>query len=358
MLPRKEILLKVFLVLLTVFAFVFGVDLMVTSFNLLNDETLRAIAQATANPFTALFIGLLVTAIIQSSSATTSMIVVLVAAGSVSFEHAVPLIMGANIGTTITSTFVAIGFITMGKEYKRAVTTSAIHNFFNILTVAILFPLEYHFSFLSKLSIGLMDLVLDPTSIKETAAHTFFGNRLSEFLVSKISNELVLVGISFLLILASILLFRNIIANWLDVQQSRTRLFFKNPVYAFFGGLVSTALIRSSTITTSLVVPLVAKKVIQLRVAFLFILGANIGTTITAFIAAYSNSYSAISIAITHLLFNCIGVTIFILPGIREVPIFLAKKFGGFSYKHRLAIVAYLLLIFFILPFSLIVIGK
>ena len=357
-LPSKKIFIKIILVLLTLITFLFGIDLMVTSFNLLNDETMRAIAQATANPFTALFIGLLVTAIIQSSSATTSMVVALVAAGSVSFESAVPLIMGANIGTTITSTFVSIGFISLGKEYKRAVAASTSHDFFNILTVAILFPLEYYFNFLSGLSRNLTDWIFDPASPKNTVVNKFFGNPLSEFLVNNISNELVLVAISFLLLLLSIILFRNIIANWLGVQQSKAKLFFKNPVYTFFGGLISTALIRSSTITTSLVVPLVAKNVIKLRAAFLFILGANIGTTITAFIAAFSNSHSAISIAITHLLFNCIGVIIFILPGVMGIPIFLAKGLGQLSYKHRFAIVVYLLLIFFIIPFSLILINK
>ncbi len=356
--PRKETLRKVFLVLLTLLAFLFGIDLMVTSFNLLGEETMAAIAQATANPFTALFIGLLITAIIQSSSAATSMIVALVASGSISLESAVPLVMGANIGTTITSTFVSIGFISMGKEYKRAVAASTSHDFFNILTVVILFPLEYHFNFLSGLSKNLTDWIFDPTVSPEKVSHGFFGNPLSKFLVHYVSNEFVLVAISFLLLLVSIFLFRNIIANWLGVQHSRARLFFKNPFYTFLGGLISTALIRSSTITTSLVVPLAAKNVIKLPAAFLFILGANIGTTITAFIAAFSNSHSAISIAITHLLFNSIGVIIFILPGVREIPIFLAKALGRLSYKHRLVIVAYLLIIFFIIPFSLIVLNK
>jgi sodium-dependent phosphate cotransporter len=305
-----------------------------------------------------LFIGLLVTAIIQSSSAATSMVVALVAAGSVSLESAVPMIMGANIGTTITSTFVSIGFITMGKEYKRAVAASTIHDFFNILTVAILFPLEYYFNLLSELSKKFSDWLFDPATPNDHTSITSFGNPLSEFLVNTISNELILVALSFLLLLVSVLIFRSIIANWLGVKNSKTKLIFKNPVSTFLWGLVSTALIRSSTITTSLVVPLVAKKVIRLQSAFLFILGANIGTTITAFIAAFSNSHAAIGIAITHLLFNCIGVLIFILPGISKIPILLATGMSRLSYKYRLVIVAYLLIIFFIIPFSLILVYK
>ncbi len=357
-LPRKEIFVKIFLVSLTLLAFLFGIDLMVTSFNLLNEETMKAIVLATANPFTALFIGLLVTAIMQSSSAATSMIVALVASGSISFESAVILIMGANIGTTITSTFVAIGFITLGKQYKRAIAASTSHDFFNILTVAILFPLEYNFKLLSGLSARLTNWLFSTSSSAEETTTHFFGSSISSLLVDSISNVWILVALSFLLILVSVLLFRNIIANWLDVQHSKTALVFKNPFYAFFGGLIFTALIRSSTITTSLVVPLVAKRIIKLRAAFQFILGANVGTTITAFIAAFSNSHSAISIAIAHLLFNCIGVLIFIMPFIRELPMLLAKGLSRLSYNHRLAIIAYLLLIFFIIPFSLILINK
>ena len=177
----KEVLFRIFLVLLTLMAFLYGINLMITAFNLLNEETMQVIVRATANPFTALFIGLLVTALIQSSSAATSMIVALVAAGSVSIESAVPLIMGANIGTTITSTFVSIGFISMGKEYKRAVAASTCHDFFNILTVAILFPLEYNFSLLSGLAKKITDSFFSQSTPDTVTAMHSFGNPLSEF---------------------------------------------------------------------------------------------------------------------------------------------------------------------------------
>ena len=84
---------------------------MISSLQKLGGDAIQIIIQATSNPFTGLFIGLLVTALIQSSSATTASIVALVASGSITVQSAVPIIMGANVGTTITSTIVSLGFI-------------------------------------------------------------------------------------------------------------------------------------------------------------------------------------------------------------------------------------------------------
>jgi sodium-dependent phosphate cotransporter len=132
--------------------FLFALELMLSSLQFLGKTAAETIILATSNPFTALFIGLLITAIIQSSTATTSMTVALVASGSLTLESAVPIIMGANVGTTITSTIVSLGFLPKKKEFRRAVAAGTYHDFFNILTVFILFPLEYYFQFLSHLS--------------------------------------------------------------------------------------------------------------------------------------------------------------------------------------------------------------
>jgi len=132
--------------------FLFSLDLMVSSLQHLGKLATETILLATSNPFTGLFIGLLVAAMLQSSSATTSMIVALVASGSITLQSAVPIIMGANVGTTITSTIVSLGFINKKKEFRRAVAAGTYHDFFNILTVIVLFPLEYYYEFLSTVS--------------------------------------------------------------------------------------------------------------------------------------------------------------------------------------------------------------
>jgi len=344
--------------------FLFSLDLMISSVQQLGKNAVETIILATSNPFIGLFIGLLITAIIQSSSATTSMTVVLVASGSLTIEGAIPIIMGANVGTTITAIIVSLGFITKKKEFQRAMSAGTYHFFFNLLTVVILFPLEFYYGFLSSVSKYLATSFFNEPSGPIKSDFSLLGNGFSQlinFLITTINNSFLLTAISFVLLYSSILLFRKVLTDILGFssQPHFQRLFFKNPIKSFAWGLFTTAAIRSSTVTTSLVVPLVANKLVRLRSAVPFILGANIGTTITAFIAASFNSNAAISIAIAHFLFNFIGVLIFFpIPYVNEVPIFLANKLGKITLKYRLAGFLFLLLTFFFIPFSLIYFHK
>lgn len=350
-------------ILAALIIFLFTLDLMIASLQHLGKDAAEVIILATSNPFTGLFIGLLVTALIQSSSATTSMVVALVASGSISMEGAIPIIMGANVGTTITSTIVSLGFITKKKEFRRAVSIGTYHDFFNILTVVILFPLEYYFGFLSGLAHAIAtDLFDQPVAWK--GSFTLLGpgfHPIIEFIVTLIDNGFILAILSIALLFGSILFFRKVLSQTLGFgsQERFRQFFFKNELKSFAWGLLTTAAIRSSTVTTSLVVPLVAKKIVKLKAAMPFVLGANIGTTITAFIAAMFNSNAAISIAIAHFLFNAIGVCLFFpLPFLKEIPMKLADGLGRLTLKYRLAGFLYVLLTFFFIPFSLIYFNK
>lgn len=365
--PRWKIFLRnTSYILAALFIFLLALDMMISSLQHLGASAAETIIMATSNPFTGLFIGLLVTAIIQSSSATTSMVVALVASGSISLEGAIPIIMGANVGTTITSTIVSLGFITKKKEFRRAVAAGTYHDFFNILTVTILFPLEYYYGFLSGISEQIANFFFNqPVGIVTRVSFLGGLGALVSRIVGLIDNGFVLIILSFALLFGSILFFRRVLTRILGLDEQSTqntgvqRFFFQNPFKCFGWGLVLTAAIRSSTITTSLVVPLVAKKVIRLGQAVPFILGANIGTTITAFIAAMSNSNIAISIAIAHFLFNFIGVVIFsVVPYVKTIPINLAKGLGRLTIRYRLAGFVYILLTFFFIPFSLIYLNR
>ncbi len=360
----KIVLRNTAFILAALLIFLFTLDLMIASLQHLGKDAADVVILATSNPFTGLFIGLLVTALIQSSSATTSMAVALVASGSITLEGAVPIIMGANVGTTITSTIVSLGFITRKKEFKRAVTIGTYHDFFNILTVIILFPLEYYFGFLSGLAQYIATSFFNEPLGRIQNNFSLLGPGFSpviDFIVRLIDNGFILAILSIGLLFGSILFFRKVLSQTLGFgsQDRFQQFFFKNSMKSFAWGLLTTAAIRSSTITTSLVVPLVAKKVVKLKLALPFILGANIGTTITAFIAAMFNSNAAISIAIAHFLFNAIGVLIFFpIPYVKELPIRLAGWLGRLTLRYRLAGFLYLLLTFFFIPFSLIYLNK
>ncbi len=360
----KNIFRNAIYFLIALFIFLFSLDLMISSILQLGTTFSDSILLATSNPFTGLFIGLLATAIIQSSSSTTSVTVALVASGALSLQSAVPIIMGANIGTTITSTIVSLSFVSRKKEFRRAVAAGTYHNFFNVLTALILFPLEYNFQWLSKLAQYVATNFFHEPPVSNAKNFKMLGPGLSwpvKSITENVGNAYLLAGLSLILLFGSILFFRKTISDVFGFgsQSKFRRFFFKNPFKSFGWGLLTTAAIRSSTVTTSLVVPLVAKKVIKLRQAGAFILGANIGTTITAFLASTFNSNAAISIALTHFLFNFIGVLFFFrTPYLKDIPFKFATGLGELTLKNRIVGFLYLLLAFFLIPFSLIFLSQ
>jgi sodium-dependent phosphate cotransporter len=339
--------------------FFISIQLLGLSFRQMGTEMSSYISIATANPFIGLFIGLLTTAILQSSSTTTSMAVAAVAAGSISLHNAIPIVMGANIGTTLTSTIVSMSYITRGKEFRKALAAGTSHDIFNILLVLILFPLEYYYGFLTFLSQQMTDLVTlgNNDSVVRKSFIDF------SFLTTWLKALVAFLGPFFSIILAIGLLFGTIkvISSMLysrligETKEKLRSVVFSTTARSFGWGMLLTSIIQSSSLTTSLIVPLVATSKIKLKRAFQFILGANLGTTITAILAALFKSEAALSLAFAHFLFNAIGVILFLtIPILSGLPIFLAKKLGALTLKHRLAGFAYIIIIFFLLPFTLI----
>lgn len=355
----------IILILASLLVFFFAVDLLITSFQHLGTSTIETVIRTTSNPFTGLFIGLLVTAMIQSSSTTTALAVAMVASGSLSLSAAVPIIMGANVGTTITSAIVSLGFLNKKKEFKRAIAAGTYHCIFNLLTVLILFPLELNYGLLSSMATSITGFLFSPAEVSAVTSFQWSSplSALSELLFGVVNNSFVLMAAAFILLFGSILYFRKFVSNLLDAGSPETfsRFFFRGEIRSFAWGLATTAAIRSSTITTSVVVPMVAKKIVDFRSAAApFILGANVGTTITAFIAAMlSSNSSSIAIAVAHFLFNAIGVLIFFpVPALKEIPIRLAKLLGESTARHRIIGFAFILVTFFIVPFGLIYLSR
>jgi len=155
---RLTTLLKILSLLLLLYLFIVGIGAMGYSFTLFGTEFSERILKTTASPLVGLFIGILATSLVQSSSTTTSIVVGMVAGGAISIQGAIPIIMGANIGTTITNTIVSIGHITRKAEFRRAFAAAIMHDFFNLLAVVILLPLEIFTGFLRHTAIYLTSL--------------------------------------------------------------------------------------------------------------------------------------------------------------------------------------------------------
>ncbi len=357
----SRISFRIFLSLCALFVFLISLSLLSSSFRLLSGEVLNDIISAVSNPFVGLFIGLLVTAIVQKSSMTTAIVVAMVAAGKLSLIHAVPVVIGANIGTTITAMLVSFAHITKKKEFKRATSAAAAHNLFNIFGALVLFPLEFFTHFLTDLALYITQL------IKPFSNFTGMGIKgvmdmsvypVADFFVIVLgSNPFVLLPLAIILLFLSISSFTFILKAVLMGQRwhQLQNFVFGTPLRALNWGIWLTAALQSSSLTTSVTVSLVGTRKVSLKNAFPFILGANIGTTFTAILAAVSQSDTALSIAIVHFLFNFLGVIVlFPLPFLRNFTIKSAQFMGKIAMKNRFFSLLYILLIFFLIPFLLI----
>lgn len=164
---------KVVLVLGFLYLFVCSLDFLSSAFRLLGGEAAGRVFQQNdimTNPVAGLMMGVLVTVLVQSSSTSTSIIVSMVGADLLEIKTAIPIIMGANIGTSVTNTIVAIGQINDKGEFRRAFAGATVHDMFNWLTVIVLLPLEVATDYLYHLSdaiVGTLDLETNENGDKE-----------------------------------------------------------------------------------------------------------------------------------------------------------------------------------------------
>jgi len=327
-----------------------------------------------AAPLIGLFIGILATSLIQSSSTTTSLVVGMVAAGTfgdnpyVAVATAIPYIMGANIGTSITNTIVSLGHIVNKNEFRRAFSASVVHDFFNVMSVIVLFPLQLYFGIISKTANWMASLFLgsgtftfkSPIKMMTKPAVTAIKDFFKMQDVINYNWLLIIVALALLFISLRYLtvLIRSLVMERLEAFFD-THI-FKTAIRALFFGVFITIMVQSSSITTSLVVPLAGAGILQLRQIFPYTLGANIGTTITALLASLvSGTHAPLAVAFGHLAFNIFGIgLIWPIEKIRNIPIHMAEWFAELAVQNRIIPIVYLLVVFFLVPLSLIFIVR
>lgn len=330
------------------------------SLKLFGKDFSRTLIETTTNPYIGLFIGILSTSVLQSSSSTTSIVVAMVAGGALTIDTAIPIIMGANIGTSITNTIASLPQINRSNEFKRAFAAATVHDFFNFLTVLILFPLQILTNFLGEASYLLESMFENVGGLEFLSPVKLITEPVAELFISFIGGYPWLLFIISLLFLFTALKYivsslKSLVIskakNWFD------RVLFKTAVRAFLVGILLTILVQSSSITTSLIVPMAGAGILTLRQIFPYTIGSNLGTTITAMLAALiTGSVPAVVVAFAHLLFNIFGTVIW-WP-LKFIPIFIAERFAEASVKSKLIPVAYVVITFFIIPFLIIYFSK
>jgi sodium-dependent phosphate cotransporter len=352
---RREVVLSVGAIFVLLYLFLLSISLLGSAFRLFGGGLAQTLVAATSNPLAGLFIGILATALVQSSSLTTSLAVGLVGGGALTVATAIPIIMGANVGTSVTNMIVSLGHISRKGEFRRAFAAATVHDFFNLCAVLVLFPLQVTTNFLGVASVwasGLFDRVAGPRFVSPIKLVVSPTARLIVRLTgeSGIITLIVALVLLFLSLKYLVKILRSTFVGRLEVFFDK--LVFRSAVPAMTFGLVLTALVQSSSITTSLVVPLAGAGILTLEQIFPYTLGANVGTTVTALLASLATgSAAAVSVALAHLFFNVIGILIvFPLPPLRRIPIRLATGLAELSIKNRLIPLGYILIAFYVVP--------
>ena len=332
------------------------------------------------NPLVGLFVGILATSIFQSSSFTTSFTVALVVTTPLQLHQAVYIVMGANIGTSVTNVGVSFTHIRRSEEFERAYGAAIVHDFFNVLSVALLCPIEWGVWKLTGQ--GLLERCAGSMS------HAFYsgaagGPKPTNFLKEAVkplvegldwilregaglgavaANVTLTVLGAALLFISLILITRTLRSLVLHrVEQFFDKVLFRNAATAYIVGLGLTFIVQSSSITTSLAVPLVGAGLLTIYQVFPYTLGANLGTTFTALIASFATSADTpeqaavgVALAFSHMLFNILGAAVW-YP-LRRVPIEAARWWARVASASKRYAVIHILVFFFVLPILVILI--
>ena len=344
------------------YLFLVAVELFGGSFKALGKDAAASLGDAVDNPLTGLFVGMLATVMVQSSSVTTAAIVGLVGTNAIALPWAIPMVMGANIGTTVTNTLVSLAYVNRRDEFRRAFAGATVHDFFNLLTVAIMFPLEVATGLLEK---SATFIVAHMPAMGEGATFKSPVKTAVKWLAKLIEGGWEYVGASGGWLAAAMLLtalviimlsLRSITINMKLLMARRievmlNRVLRRSGLLGIVIGALITISVQSSSITTSLLVPMFGAGVLTVEAGFPIMVGANIGTTVTALLAATVTGPLGLTIAIVHLLFNVCGTLLFFpFKVMRRIPVRLAEWLADLAIVNRGWVIAYVLVIFIMLP--------
>ncbi len=402
-------LVKALAMLISLYFFICSLTFLSTAFRILGGKNLSSLFSSSrllSNPVVGVMIGILLTVLVQSSATSTSIIVSLVSAG-VSVRHAVPMIFGSNVGTSVTNTLVSLAQAGDRDKFRLAFAAATVHDMFNWLSVAALLAAEMATGWLEMVTGTIVDamplgetkmgaspdllkpltkplteLVVkvdkevllgwsfnDPRYTNVTSLIVTDSFSLAGFLSEKLNFSDILIGV--VLLVLSLLMLSGCLLALMKVLNSvlskRMTELIESTVnaevpgcpgltgyLAMLVGAVITFLVRSSSVFTSTLTPLCGEGLVRLETAYPMTLGSNIGTTTTALLAslAAEGRYlrPAVQIALVHLGFNLTGILLFYPLPFMRWPLPLARALGALTARYRWFAILYLVLSFFVLP--------
>ncbi len=278
--------------------FIYGMILLSESLEKAAGEKLKSVlSHITNNKFSAILTGLIVTCVVQSSSATTVMVVSFVNAGLLSLGQAIGVIMGANIGTTTTAWLISL---THMKVNITVIAYVAI-----VVGIILLFMKKRKVSSFGYCLIGFGFMFIGLELLKNAVPAPDPTNT-DNFLYTLLMN----------------------------IPQNN---YFSLIIFMLIG-TIFTMIVQSSAVTMAFVLTLAASGYIDFYHAAAIVLGENIGTTITAILASLAGNKMAKKAALAHCLFNVIGVLWVLIPPCYNFLIFLCQRYGGNNISLELAL--------------------
>jgi sodium-dependent phosphate cotransporter len=337
-------------------------------------------------PYTGLAIGILATTLLESSSAVvaTTMISMagMVEAGlplASAIRFGVPMVLGANVGTTVgnTITLFAIRRSTTREEFNATIPGVIIDDIYKILTVLLFFPIELTTGFLSSIVTSLGSFFFKFLGIENLLSafeNTIIDILINEPIVKPLAKTFTVLfnpqigGILFfilwfVMVIVSIdLLITNELNTMIKTDWAeRVSSAFNSPVKSFGTGFSITWLVGSSSIGTSLAIPMIATKMVKLDDAYPYLCGCSLATTLDlAQIYGYvAGGIVGTMLGMTHVLLNLFAILIWMITPLRIIPIQISKRVGGYIGSKPyspLLLLGYSIGTFIILPIIIILI--
>ena len=367
---------------LSIYLFIASLEGVKSGFKLIFAEWQTSIlSMVTSNtaPMTGLALGMLSTALVQSSSAVVAATMVsmsgMVASGlplEAAIQFGVPMVLGANIGTTVTNTIVAFGVqrgMTM-KEFKDTIPGVIVDDVYEALTITIFFILELSTGVISRTVIRLgnfytevlkmedffaafdktiIDIIIEEPLIKPTKALAVgvLGDRFGGVL---------LFLVWFVIIIVTMGMITNGLEKIIEMEwEDKVKAAFENPYRGFATGFGITFLVGSSSIGSSLVIPFLATKVVDLKKAYPYLVGCNMATTVdlSQIYGYVAGGVVGMILGSAHVLLNIMALTIWLISPLRFVPVKIAEWLGDRIAQNKnaaYALLAWVVVVFFVIP--------
>ena len=372
-----------------IFLFISSLEGVKSGFKLIFSEWQKGIlGMITDNtaPLTGLAIGILSTALVQSSSAVVAATMVsmsgMVASGLPmvdAMRFGVPMVLGANIGTTVTNTIVIFGVrrgMTM-REFGDTIPGVIVDDVYEFLTISLFFILEMTTGFISNTTLRIGEYLSSSLGLEEALASfdkTIIDIVINEPFVKPLKNlvvelagqrigGVVLFVFWFLVIIFSMGLIANGLENLIKTDwEDKIKAAFSSPAKSFFTGFSITWLVGSSSIGTSLIVPFLATKVVDLRKAYPYLCGCNMGTTVdlSQIYGYIAGGMVGVMLGSAHVMLNIIALLLWLVSPLRIVPVRIAEWIGEAIQTNENAaiiLVIWVAIIFFLLPIAIIYIA-